>query len=88
MKFEIHFEFRASLRKFQDLNFWDATCPPTTTITAGPFLAALTVAPGWRRWVVLWVASSRGIGSAVEEARWWRKWRCSCMHEALGAPVA
>jgi hypothetical protein len=27
MKFEIHFEFRASLRKFQDLNFWDATGP-------------------------------------------------------------
>jgi hypothetical protein len=27
MKFEIHFEFRASLRKFQDLNFWDATRP-------------------------------------------------------------
>jgi hypothetical protein len=26
MKFEIHFEFRARLRKFQDLNFWDATC--------------------------------------------------------------
>jgi hypothetical protein len=25
MKFEIHFEFRASLRNFQDLNFWDAT---------------------------------------------------------------
>jgi hypothetical protein len=25
MKFEIDFEFRASLRKFQDLNFWDAT---------------------------------------------------------------
>jgi hypothetical protein len=25
MKFEIHFEFRASLRKIQDLNFWDAT---------------------------------------------------------------
>jgi hypothetical protein len=25
MKFEIHFEFRAILRKFQDLNFWDAT---------------------------------------------------------------
>jgi hypothetical protein len=25
MKFEVHFEFRASLRKFQDLNFWDAT---------------------------------------------------------------
>jgi hypothetical protein len=29
MKFEIHFEFRASLRKFQDLNFWDATCELT-----------------------------------------------------------
>jgi hypothetical protein len=25
MKFEIHFEFRGSLRKFQDLNFWDGT---------------------------------------------------------------
>jgi hypothetical protein len=25
MKFEIHFEFRASLRNFQDLNFRDAT---------------------------------------------------------------
>jgi hypothetical protein len=25
MKFEIHFEFRVSLRKFQNLNFWDAT---------------------------------------------------------------
>ena len=25
MKFEIHFEFRESLRKFQDLDFWDAT---------------------------------------------------------------
>jgi hypothetical protein len=25
MKFEIHFEFRASMSKFQDLNFWDAT---------------------------------------------------------------
>jgi hypothetical protein len=24
-KFKIHFEFRASLRKFQDLNFWGAT---------------------------------------------------------------
>ena len=24
-KFKNHFEFRASLRKFQDLNFWDAT---------------------------------------------------------------
>jgi hypothetical protein len=28
MKFEIHFEFRARLRKFQDLNFWDATNLP------------------------------------------------------------
>jgi hypothetical protein len=28
MKFEIHFEFRASLRKFQDLNFWDDTYLP------------------------------------------------------------
>ena len=43
--------------------------PPATVITAGPFLATLTAAPGWRCWVVRWVASSRGIGSAVEEAR-------------------
>jgi hypothetical protein len=28
MKFEIHFEFRAILRNFQDLNFWDATESP------------------------------------------------------------
>jgi hypothetical protein len=28
MKFEIHFEFRGSLRKFQALNFWDATNLP------------------------------------------------------------
>jgi hypothetical protein len=35
MKFEIHFEFRASLRKFQDLNFWDATsvrAPPAVLV--------------------------------------------------------
>jgi hypothetical protein len=25
MKLKIHFEFRASLRNFQDLNFWGAT---------------------------------------------------------------
>jgi hypothetical protein len=30
MKFEIHFEFRASLRKFQNLNFWDATIPESS----------------------------------------------------------
>jgi hypothetical protein len=28
MKFKIHFEFRASLRKFQDLNFRGATDLP------------------------------------------------------------
>jgi hypothetical protein len=33
MKFEIHFEFRASLRKFQDLNFWDATDAGNMTLT-------------------------------------------------------
>jgi hypothetical protein len=64
------------------------SCPPATAITTGPFSAALTVAPGWSRWIVRCVASSRGIGSAVEEARWWRRWRCSCMHEAFDAPVA
>ena len=47
----------------------------------------MTAAPGWRCWVVRWVASSRGIGSAIEEARWWRR-RCSCLHAASGAPVA
>jgi hypothetical protein len=36
MKFEIHFEFRASLRKFQDLNFWDATCAVCRMALAPP----------------------------------------------------
>jgi hypothetical protein len=58
-----------------------------TVITAGPPLAALAAVSGWRRWVARWVASSRGIGSAIEEARWWRR-RCSCLHAASGAPVA
>jgi hypothetical protein len=62
--------------------------PLATVITAGPLSAALTIAPCWRCWVVRWVASSRGIGSATEEARWWRQWRCSCLHAASGAPVA
>jgi hypothetical protein len=62
--------------------------PPATVITASPLSAALTAASGWRCWVVRWVASSRDIGSAIEEARWWRKWRCSCLHAASGAPVA
>jgi hypothetical protein len=35
MKFEIHFEFRASLRKFQDLNFWDARHMHTESIISG-----------------------------------------------------
>jgi hypothetical protein len=33
MKFEIHFEFRVSLRKYQDLNFWDATIIIMTSST-------------------------------------------------------
>jgi hypothetical protein len=54
---------------------------PASVITAGPLLAALTAVSGWRCWVALWVASSRGIGSAIEETRWWRKWRgaVACM---------
>jgi hypothetical protein len=38
MKFEIHFEFRASLRKFQDLKFWDATgtCPLGMCVLRNP----------------------------------------------------
>jgi hypothetical protein len=36
MKFEIHFKFRASLRKFQDLNFWDATKSDPQKRTAKP----------------------------------------------------
>jgi hypothetical protein len=60
---------------------------PATVITVGPLLAALAAASGWRCWVARWVASSRGIGSAIEEARWWRR-RCSCLHAASGVPVA
>jgi hypothetical protein len=38
MKFEIYFESRASLRKFQDLNFWDATQdqPSSSTMVHSP----------------------------------------------------
>jgi hypothetical protein len=42
MKFEIHFEFRASLRKIQDLNFWDATvieCSDLRYGAGGPLAA-------------------------------------------------
>jgi hypothetical protein len=70
------------------------SCPPATAITADPFLAALTVAPGWRRWVVLWVASrhrfrSRG-GAVVAQvavqlhARSTR--RAGCMTRGPGPP--
>jgi hypothetical protein len=40
MKLEIHFEFRASLRKFQDLNFWDATLG-----RGAPILPAVIASP-------------------------------------------
>jgi hypothetical protein len=42
MKFEIHFEFRVSLRKFQDLNFWDATAGAPTEDTSSVDLASKT----------------------------------------------
>jgi hypothetical protein len=35
MKFKIHFEFRASLRKFQDLNFWGATAREDEALEEG-----------------------------------------------------
>jgi hypothetical protein len=47
----------------------------------------MTDVPGWHYWVMRRVASSHGTGSAVEEARYWRKWRCSFLHVATGAPV-
>jgi hypothetical protein len=51
MKFEIHFEFRGSLRKFQDLNFWDATKCGHCTAAAGVSgaLYAKAVSPGRKR---------------------------------------
>jgi hypothetical protein len=50
MKFEIHFEFRASLSKFQDLNFWDATeiAHQTATVTVW-WCTGLSSAPLDRR---------------------------------------
>jgi hypothetical protein len=44
MKFEIHFEFRASLRKFQNLNFWDATVTHLPAHVAAPPGASESVA--------------------------------------------
>jgi hypothetical protein len=69
-------------------------------ITAGPLLATPTVvlipaadcpvavAFNWHCWVTRRGASSRGTGSAVEEAWHWRRWRCSSLHVVTGAPVA
>jgi hypothetical protein len=42
---------------------------------------------GWHCWAMRRVASSRDTGSAVEKARYWRKWRCSFSHVVTGAPV-
>jgi hypothetical protein len=42
MKFEIHFEFRASLRKFQDLNFWDATKCGSCYLAPGVLVVGVT----------------------------------------------
>jgi hypothetical protein len=49
MKFEIHFEFRESLRKFQDLNFWDATValPFTKLDNLLGGALSLTLSPLW-----------------------------------------
>jgi hypothetical protein len=44
MKFEIHFEFRESLRKFQDLNFWDATLKRYFSLFNGPLTHLATKA--------------------------------------------
>jgi hypothetical protein len=69
-----------------DVTAVPARLPPP--LLPAHFWAALTVAPGWRCWVARWVASNHGTDFAIEEARWWRKWRCSCLHVATGAPVA
>jgi hypothetical protein len=42
---------------------------------------------GWHCWAMRRVASSRGTGSAVEKARYWRKWWCSFSHVVTGVPV-
>jgi hypothetical protein len=42
---------------------------------------------GWHCWAMRRVASSRGTGSTVEKARYWRKWRCSFSHVVTGALV-
>jgi hypothetical protein len=49
MKFEIHFEFRASLRKFQDLNFWDATGDDGRDRSGGRTSSAVGPCSGPRR---------------------------------------
>jgi hypothetical protein len=68
-------------------------------ITAGPLLAMPTVVPipaadclvavafNWHYWVTRGAASSRGTGSAAEEAWHWRRWRCSFLHVVTGALV-
>jgi hypothetical protein len=63
MKFEIHFEFRASLRKFQDLNFWDATTAQHgCTVSATDWTGAPSAGWPWRRLPVEWTGRNKCRG--------------------------
>jgi hypothetical protein len=80
MKFEIHFEFRASLRKFQDLNFWDATvvvatflqknlfrhCLCMCCVSLFPWLLSESKSPGgWRSAPTLNPKMRRGLSVSL-----------------------
>jgi hypothetical protein len=58
------------------------TVVPTPRLT-GPWPSPLTGTVG----SCAGAASSRGTGSAVEEAQHWREWRCNFSHVVTGAPV-
>jgi hypothetical protein len=60
MKFEIHFEFRASSRKIQDLNFWDATANQNVRLYMKPCRSAC----GVQKWSTGTVIDGSGEGHA------------------------
>jgi hypothetical protein len=65
MKFEIHFEFRASLRKFQDLNFWDATETVTTLFALANKCARAIEGRAWHSAPQTRVTQTGGSGAVA-----------------------
>jgi hypothetical protein len=84
MKFEIHFEFRGSLRNFQNLKFWDATADLWFSLSKFVvevlkifqiFFHQITLEAIIRMGMFVWAVRSQGLEPSA---------KCFCnMHEPL-----